>query len=395
MKLLSGVAASVQTGKAKSQAPNMDDSARYSGHTLPAYGSPSDLSANRTPHHNDPVTTQDKETGVHGQREGTSIPVPHEWTRVCKLAVKHLDRCVSLEPKVLLGDDPDAIHDLRVATRRLQQVLDLIFPTPRPGELRKLRRRLRRCRRSLSEVRNFDVLLERVDATLARKRTARREAWEAIRGYLKESRTVKLETALRKLTKANLSAIYVRMKDCLPAKGHSHLATETADQLCAGENPNAGQFYVRVSEGLRTVWDAFELEVAQSRHGADPAVLHRTRIAAKRVRYLIEVIHAFDVAGSKEALIWLRNLQKHLGRWHDLVIFEDTVIGMIADPAFLRNHLKIAMEIERLILRNRALKTKLEKKYLEMTTDKTGFFRTKEWVRRVAETPADVFAESS
>ena len=104
-----------------------------------------------------------------GAREG-------EWARVSGLAIKHLDRCVSLEPKVLQGDDPDAIHDLRVATRRLQQVIDLICPSPHSGEIRKLYRGLKRCRSSLSEVRNYDVLLERVDAALARKRTARREA---------------------------------------------------------------------------------------------------------------------------------------------------------------------------------------------------------------------------
>src|SRR5215472_15501686 len=44
---------------------------------------------------------------------------PGEWARVSELAIKYLDRCVSLEPKVLHGDDPDAVHDLRVATRRL------------------------------------------------------------------------------------------------------------------------------------------------------------------------------------------------------------------------------------------------------------------------------------
>lgn len=372
----------------------MDSSSRLD-HATPAAGLPSGPPTSPASDHGGQITTYERGEAEHSHRDGTNTPVPDEWARVCKLAVKHLDRCVALEPKVLLGDDPDAIHDLRVATRRLQQVLDLIFPSPRPAELRKLRRRLKRCRRSLSEVRNLDVLLERVNAALARKRTARREAWEAIGVYLKESRAVRLEKALRKLTKANLSAIYVRMKDCLPTRGHSHLALETADQLCAGENPNAGQFYTRISESLKSVWEAFELEVDQSRHEADPAVLHRARIAAKRVRYLIEVIHAFDVEGSKEALIWLRSLQKHLGRWHDLVIFEDTVIGMIADPAFLRNHLDTAMEIERLILSNRALKTRLERRFLEMTTDKTGFFRTKEWVHRVVATPAEVFAESN
>jgi len=311
---------------------------------------------------------------------------------VSRLALKHLDRCVSLQPKVLQGDDPDAIHDLRVATRRLQQVLDLLYPPPHSGEIRKLCRGLKRCRRSLSEVRNYDVLLERVDAALARKRTARREAWETIRDYLKDSRSARLEKALRKLARANLSAIYVRLKDCLAAHGHSRPETERADHSGAGQNLSVEEFHSRISGGLRKVWENLEQEIARSRHEPDPAALHRARIAAKRARYLIEVLHSFDVQGSKEALIWLRSLQKHLGRWHDLVVFEETVIGMIADPAFLRDHLEMALAIERLILQNRAMKTKLEKKFLEMTADRMGFFKIKGWVRRVAASPAPLLA---
>lgn len=374
----------------------MDDSSRHSGHTTPANGSSPHLPAHRPA---DPdgaqVQPQDRGAGEEVRQEGEAVSLPPEWQRVCKLALKQLDRCVSFEPKVLHGDDADAIHDLRVATRRLQQVLDLLFPPPHSGEIRKARRRLRRCRRSLSEVRNYDVLLERVDAALARKRTARRTAWEAIQVYLRESRSVRLDKALRKLTRANLSALYVRLKACLPADGNAlPEAVGNSSHLCAGQDLTAEQFYARISEGLKTVWEAFEQEVVQSRHDSDPAVLHRTRIAAKRVRYLIEVINAFDVAGSKEALIWLRSLQKQLGDWHDLVVFEDTVIGMIADPVFLRDRLELAMEVERLILRNRALKAKLEKKYREMTTERTGFFKTKRWVSRVVESPAGLFAES-
>ena len=318
--------------------------------------------------------------------------MPSGWDLVSRLAVKHLDRCVSLEPKVLQGDDPEAIHDLRVATRRLQQVLDLLYPSPHSGEIRKLYRGLKRCRRSLSDVRNYDALLERVDAALARKRTARREAWEAIRAYLEGSRSAKLEKALRKLAKANLSAIYVRLKECLPANGHSRPEAERPDHLCAGESLRVEEFHGRISSDLRKVWGDLEQEIALSRNRSGPAVLHRARIASKRAHYLIEVFHAFDVPGSKEALIWLRSLQKHLGRWHDLVVFEETVIEMIADPSFLRDQMEMALEIERLVLRNRALKAKLERKYLEMTADRAAFFKTKGWVRRAVESPAAMLA---
>ena len=96
---------------------------------------------------------------VVAKKPGIALPT-NEWSKVRKLALRHLNRFVSLEAKVLKGDDPDAIHDMRVASRRLQQVLDLIFPKPLPREARRLRRKIRRCRRALGDLRNCDVLLQ-------------------------------------------------------------------------------------------------------------------------------------------------------------------------------------------------------------------------------------------
>ncbi len=312
---------------------------------------------------------------------------------MCELAMKQLDRCVSLEPKVLQGEDPDAVHDLRVATRRLQQVLDLMFPAPRPREIRKLRRRLKRCRTALSEVRNCDVLLERVDSSLARKRTAHREARQAIRRYLVKRRTAQFEKALRKLTRTNLSELYVLMKECLRGYGRNSTADHAGDQHSDERYPASRQFYSHLGESLLSTWESLEEQIAQSRHEPEAAVLHQVRIAAKRTRYLVEVIHAFGIPGSPEVLIWLRSLQKHLGHWHDLVVFEEAVIEMIAHPAFLRDHMDLAMDIERLLFANRALKKKLEGRYLEVVADQTDLLATKNWVNRIAASPSVAFGK--
>ena len=142
------------------------------------------------------------------------------------------------------------------------------------------------------------------------------------------------------------------------------------------------------------MWAELEQDVAQSQHQHDAAILHRTRIAAKRARYLIEVINAFDVPGSKEALIWLRSLQTRLGDWHDLAVFEEAIIGMIADRDFLRDRLEMAIQIERLIVRNRALRSKLENQYFEMIRDKAAMIRVRDWVQAMVDLPAAQFAGS-
>jgi len=41
-------------------------------------------------------------------------------SQLVKLARKRLERFVTLYPKALVSDDPEIVHDLRVASRRLQ-----------------------------------------------------------------------------------------------------------------------------------------------------------------------------------------------------------------------------------------------------------------------------------
>jgi CHAD domain-containing protein len=312
------------------------------------------------------------------------------WKKVRKLALKQLNRFMSLVPKVLGGDDPDAIHDLRVASRRLQQVLDLLYPQPRPSEIRKLRRKIRRCRRVLGEVRNCDVQLARVERTLAAKRRARREIWEAVCQYLRQRRSDHFEKALKKLSKMNLAIFYVHLKGHLaPAKRLG--AAPATEHLSLPEELGPEQFYERISQSLESAWHGFETQIAHSQSDPKAGVIHGVRIAAKRVRYLIEVVHAFDVPGSKETVRWLRGLQTHLGNWHDMEVLEQVMIEMLARPEFLRDHLPIAIGVEKLILRHRKGKEGFKAKYFAMTRDSKDYERVQEWVAGIVAAPREAF----
>ena len=85
---------------------------------------------------------------------------------------KQLKKFVALVPVVLASGEPEAIHDARVASRRLQQAVSVFFPKPRVDDVKRLCRTPRKVRRALGEWRNCDVLLELVQG---RQRRARRE----------------------------------------------------------------------------------------------------------------------------------------------------------------------------------------------------------------------------
>ena len=295
------------------------------------------------------------------------------WNRVLDGAKRQLDQYISLEPKVLKGRDPEAIHDIRVASRRLQQVLDLLYPPPGPPKVRRIRRTIRRSRRALSVVRNCDVLLERAGRILARKRAARRGVWTAFRDYVGEQREESFRRASRRLSKLNLPALYLRLQEHLEPP-----APPTGQEDSPGDETNLRR---RMTESLQETWSSLASCVEQARETPEAPSLHAVRIAAKKVRYLLEVVHTLEVPGSAEAVATLRRLQQHLGDWHDLEVQDEMMLAMVAQPGFLTDRLELAMEVERLVLRNRKSKFGYVEQFLRLTGGSEEWLRLDGWVR--------------
>jgi CHAD domain-containing protein len=306
-------------------------------------------------------------------------PSTNEWSKVRKLALRHLNKFVSLEAKVLKGDDPDAIHDMRVASRRLQQVLDLIFPKPVPREARRLRRKIQRCRRALGDLRNCDVLLQQVEGRLARKRCSDREAWTAVKQHLQERRSESFSKAIRKLSKVNLAVLYMRAKAILGRLKAPADQEPDSHPLLHPDRPVLEPFPVRLTQALAEVWRGFEEKVADSQREKTPASIHAARIAAKRLRYLLEVVNQVGIPGGSRTFTWLRKIQEHLGNWHDMEVLEEMIIEMMANPEFIRDQLPLAMATGKLILRNRATKRGYTEKYFQMTPDSPEYQGIKNW----------------
>ena len=316
------------------------------------------------------------------------------WARVRKLALRQLNRLVSLEPKVLRGESPEAVHDLRVASRRLQSLLDFLYPTPRPPQIRKMRRRLKQARGVLGELRNQDVLLARMARVLARQRAARREAWEAGHEYLLKQRPGTAERAHHQLTRLNLAQVYVRLRQELAALAESEepsleasparpgLATQRANATASLEQAPRPAVEVdaaaRLAERLAGLWRAFEETSAKARR--DLGMLHGFRIATKRLRYLVEVAAAVEFAGSSDALRWLRELQGKLGDWHDLEVLDAMLIEMLARRKFLRANLPLAIGVEKLILNLRGSKARQYRRYLRRALQSAQYRQTAAWV---------------
>jgi hypothetical protein len=70
------------------------------------------------------------------------------------------------------------------------------------------------------------------------------------------------------------------------------------------------------------------------------------------------------------------------------------LIEMLARPEFLRDHLPLAMEVEKLILGNRENKAGLEEKYSQLSRDSAEMHRQKEWVSYLVASPSTALAKA-
>lgn len=315
------------------------------------------------------------------------------WQRVSHIAIRYLDLFISLEPKVLKGKKTEAIHDLRVASRRLQQVLDLIYAKPRPPKIRKLRRRARRSRRILSLIRNCDVLIALVEKRLARKNLTGRDIWITFRDYLEEKRAGSFREASERLADLKLASSYVYVKHELEAPNWS------ATPLLPATDGDLGviqqlSFEQRMVQSLGRTWASMSDCIAESEEKPSAAALHAVRIAAKRLRYLLEVMREMGVEGSGDAVACLRLLQQHLGEWHDLEVLELEMLEMASQPEFVKNHLELAIDVEKLVLRNRRVKRAHEGKYFEFVRRSSDWKNVERWVSSLLAPVAKVSSEA-
>jgi CHAD domain-containing protein len=219
--------------------------------------------------------------------------------------------------------NPRAIHRMRLASRRLRELLPLL-QLDQP-DTRRLTRRLRRVTDRLGTVREADVLILLLD-----------ELHESGR-YLQGGLT-RLSAALRE----EREAARKRLDTKLPAGGLKRLAARL-EELVHDLEPTA-HAAARRDRAWRWALDARvtnradALAAAMREAGAVYLAerLHVVRVALKKLRYAVELVN--QVSGTRDADVkTLKRAQDLLGRMHDLQMLIDRIRQVqTAPPAELR-----------------------------------------------------------
>lgn len=302
-----------------------------------------------------------------------------EWTKLRKIALRQMDKFIDLVPVVLRDEDLTAVNRMRVYCRRLEEILDLIYVKPRPRHIRKLRRRLKLSRRTLGKLRNCDALLAAADNSIATQRPDS-EAWQALREHLQAVRAQTAAKTLEKLGRVNLSVPYLRLKRDF-AQGPDDSANNGHGNR-SEMHPEVAVIYMRIVRSLEKHWREFTDAVEESHHDPCEHVIHGMRIAAKKLRYLAEVMNKLHIAGTIDALNWLKTLQRTIGIWHDLEIMERALSEVVRGKAFHADAV-VAGQVDHVIRHNREVKKASTKRFFQMTRHSRDYQLIKHWVSGV------------
>jgi CHAD domain-containing protein len=219
----------------------------------------------------------------------------------------HLARMLAAEPGTRSGEDPEDLHKMRVATRRMRAAWRVFGDGFRRSRVRRSVAGLRTLAALLGTVRDLDVLIDALEAYAARLEPSEHEELRPLVEAWRRERQRARTALLRHLD----SAGYRRFVE-------EHLAFVEAVGRDAIPGGPTDPRRVRDTAPSR-LWTAYEGVRAYDGvlRWADLATLHQLRIAGKRLRYAIEFFREPLGADAGMLVERVTGLQDHLGLLHD------------------------------------------------------------------------------
>lgn len=221
----------------------------------------------------------------------------------------HFAQVLKNEPGTRLGEDIEALHDMRVATRRLRAAFEVFEPAFEPGALKYYLKGLRATGRALGEVRDLDVFMEKAAKYLETSEPDHRHDLDLLLDTWREQR---IEARSRMLTYLD-SQEYDEFKHKFniflntPGAGvHNIDKAEPTPTLVCELAPVL--IYTRFSE-VR----AFHPFLAE----ATIEQLHALRIEFKKLRYTVEYFREVLGRSVEDVISDIKRVQDHLGDLND------------------------------------------------------------------------------
>jgi CHAD domain-containing protein len=248
--------------------------------------------------------------------------------------------------------DVTAVHQARVATRRLREALPLVA---RGSSGRKSAKAVRRLTRGLGSVRELDVALLTLDEVAA-GRDVPRAGVQALQHVIRQERARLHRDMIRSIDRFRLDKLTTRL--LAHAQKHDRLGPRprAADpkQLAAARERAS-----RRAERLRA-----SIENAAAIYLPDR--LHEVRIAVKKLRYALEIVRELSGSRAMARIATLKRAQDLLGRIHDLEVLIARTRAIQGSPN--APTLRVSAEMDMLVRRLETECRRLHGRYIAMRT---------------------------
>jgi CHAD domain-containing protein len=217
------------------------------------------------------------------------------------------------------GGDVSAVHKARVASRRLREAVPVVLTDVPARKAKRLARGFRRITRALGPVREIDVTIGVLETTATRFPEAA-ASLQVVADHLHAERDRRREEMLGRLENVDADRLVSKV-DTIGG---------TASQPAA-----VALSVSRAVLAVRMVRRARDLHQAVAAAGAlyAPEPLHAVRIAAKKLRYAMELARELRLVPSRRPLRQLEHMQDTLGQLHDLqILIERLAVAQAALP---------------------------------------------------------------
>ena len=205
-------------------------------------------------------------------------------------------------------DDPEALHDLRVTSRRLSEALRLWGALLDPRHAKRVRRRLRRLRREAGPIREMEATLELVRTY---EKTQGAAARDALGPYVRRLRR-RIKSGRRRMADLAAPKYVGRM---LETSARARLPLRSRSEKLPDPFQDARR---RAANARRT---SIRLLEALGRSATEEA-FHDARIAIKKDRYAEECWIEVEPSRDRVRATRLQALQRALGALRDHAVLE-------------------------------------------------------------------------
>jgi CHAD domain-containing protein len=217
------------------------------------------------------------------------------------------------------GEDPEGVHQMRVAVRRLRAALKAV---PASQELDAVQDELRWLGNVLGRIRDLDVMLGHLRAQVADLTCQEQAAGERLLAGLVADRG----RAHRRMLEALGTTRYTALLHTVAELASTDLPTVVPERDAAGaaDAPTLVAVIARPHRKLRK--DALAL-------GDDPPDddLHALRIRGKRLRYAAELAAPAGGGPVRKLIKATRTFQEVLGDHQDSVVAEEEIRRLVAE----------------------------------------------------------------